>query len=147
MSQNGLHVTEEHLTIGGEKSNAEWVQMYYQPEIFESVKHKKVLCAGTVWGDSLSVSRWCDFAISQGDKMDQAMLNVGVYTGSLLSDIKIHSNGNPIWTVGTIGKGFQYLMRECKIALPSGDIPALIHQYDRDYLGLRDVIDQSYRTR
>lgn len=145
MSQNGLHVTEEHLTIGEEKSNAEWIQMYYRPGVFEAIKHQKVLCAGTVWGDSLSVSEWCDFVISQGNKMDQAMLNVGVYTGSLLSDIKIHTNGNPVWTVGTIGKGFQYLMNGYKIALPSGDIPPLIHQYNRDYLGIKDAAEKRYR--
>jgi len=145
MSQNGLHVTEEHLAIGEERSNSEWVQMYYNPGVFEAIKCEKVLCAGTVWGDSQSVSKWCDFVVEQGDKMDQAMLNVGVYTGSLLADVQIHHNGNPVWTVGTIGKGFQYRQIGYKIALPNGDIPPLIHQYNRAYLGIRDVIEKRYR--
>jgi hypothetical protein len=145
MSQNGLHVTEEHLTIGEEPSNSEWIQMYYNPGVFETIKREKVLCAGTVWGDSQSVSKWCDFVVEQGDKMDQAMLNVGVYTGSLLADVQIHHNGNPVWTVGTIGKGFQHQQIGYKVALPNGDIPPLIHQYNRDYLGIRDVIEKRYR--
>jgi len=145
MAQNGLHVTEEHLTIGEEPSNTEWVQMYYRPGVFEAIQHQKVLCAGTVWGDSLSVLEWCNFVIGQGNKMDQAMLNVGVYTGSLLSDIKIHPNGNPVWTLGTIGKEFQYQQSGYKIALPNGDIPPLIHQYNRDYLGIRDAAEKRYR--
>jgi len=145
MSQNGLHVTEEHLEIGEEPSNSEWIQMYYNPGVFESIKREKVLCAGTVWGDSQSVSKWCDFVVEQGDRMDQAMLNAGVYTGSLLADVQIHHNGNPIWTVGTIGKGFQYQQIGYKVALPNGDIPPLIHQYNRAYLGIRDVIEKRYR--
>jgi len=145
MSQNGLHVTEEHLAIGEEPSNAEWIQMYYNPGVFEAIKREKVLCAGTVWGDSQSVSKWCDFVVEQGDRMDQAILNVGVYTGSLLADVQIHHNGNPVWTVGTIGKGFKYQQIGYKVALPNGDIPPLIHQYNRAYLGIRDVIEKRYR--
>jgi len=140
--KDGLHVTEEAITVAEEmQSNGDWLLKYYGQDILDRCLPHPILCAGTIWGDSESLLQWCQFVMTQGDKMDQAMLNYAVRSDLL--HCKIHPNGDTVWTLGVATGLYQYRFDEGVLYVDGKFAPA-IHQYDRQHLGIAHYLNGLY---
>lgn len=143
---SGIHATEEAIVLDEDPvSNCDWMRKYYGRDVLDALRFEKVLCAGTVWGDSFTLRRWCRWVVSERDKMDQAMLMYAAYYGVL--PFQLHSNGDIVWTLGMAkpnGHGYDYDFRDGKMTV-NGIFAPVVHQFDREHLDISYYFEELYR--
>ena len=133
----GLAIEDGDLT---EKSNKRWFTRIYGNETYEVIKNERVICCGTVWG---TVDKFYEMAYDMSKELnskyplniavhDQPVLNYFVYYLKKYKDYIIYSNNSgPVMTIGCSNRKNITLDQNDNILNYKGEIPALIHQYDR----------------
>jgi hypothetical protein len=145
----GLEVFLEDASqrIGTCPFNSEWMRQTYGKDAVQSLSDKVVSCAGTTIGDRQSMIKYLTAMSTEVERKsrrqlrhveDQGPHNWLIYTGRL-GDIAIRENEHArVLTMGAMpsferdGAG--------NLVNAAGDVPAIVHQYDRHRLALSDWI-------
>ena len=133
----GLAIEDGNLT---EKSNKRWLLRIYGNETYEAIKNERIICCGTVWG---TADRFYQLSYDMSQELnakfplkifvhDQPVLNYFVYYLKKYKDFIIKSdNYGNVMTIGTANRKNISFDSEHNLLNYKGEIPALIHQYDR----------------
>jgi hypothetical protein len=125
--------------------NKMWLINAYGEDLYKTIRHKRIICAGTVWG---TVDKFTEFSRIMGEKLDskwsisnkvieQAVFNYLIYHDKLFHDCLIKSDNKNgfVMTIGLTNKTNIRLDHENNVLNGRGKIAAVIHQYDRkDYI-------------
>ena len=122
-------------------TNKNWLIDVYGLELYETIKNKKIICSGTVWG---TVEKFREFSRIMWEKLaskwskcfkiiDQAVMNFIIYHEKLFNDclIKSESKEGPVMTMGLIKDKDIILDFDNNILNNKSEIISIIHQYDR----------------
>ena len=149
----GIAFEDEFLS---QSFNKIWLINAYGEDLYKSLRHKRIICAGTVWGTvdkftELSRIMWekLDSEWNRKNKVvDQAVLNYLIYHEKLFRNCLIKSDNKNgfVMTIGLTNKMNIKLDYENNVLNGKEKIAAVIHQYDRkDYIG-REVKNKYYQN-
>lgn len=133
-----LNVYEEDqsMSIGTCPYNSLWIKLAYGEEVLKEMKDEFISCVGTVCGGYASITYYLKNMVSHIEKIqpktnkpqDQAIHN---YLIRKSLDCRVwHNEEGEVYTVGYIQRG-QVKIKDNKVINQSGDIPTVIHQWDR----------------
>ena len=136
--------------------NKMWLVDAYGEELYKSLRHKRIICAGTVWG---TVDKFTEFSRIMWEKLDsewsinnkvidQAVFNYLIYHNKLFHNCLIKSDNKNgfVMTIGLTDEMNIRLDYENNVLNGNGKIAAVIHQYDRkDYIK-REVKNKYYQN-
>jgi hypothetical protein len=128
----------EGASLGGEATNAEWMELAFGRSILEKFYAKPIVCSGVSIGPSDLVIDYLKKLIDlflaapgEGWQIDQATHNYLIHDGQL-AEIALHANNaGPVLTLGM--EDSVLLDRFGSIINTRGDIPNVVHQYDRHW--------------
>lgn len=147
--KNYLGYSTEYLNLD-EECNANWFKKFYGEEIHQRLIKNKIICCGTVFGTVNEVKMFAQKMSEQLERSnfwgaEQAAENYLVYEKLLPIQNIIESdvNDGAIFTNGITPNHLQ-IIRDNKILNLSGNIPAVVHQYDR-HLNQVELVNQVYR--
>jgi hypothetical protein len=122
--------------------NKRWIMKSFGSKIYNRIKHERIICGGTILGSLDKVLKFSSKIwkiINKSDYSrkkcnDQAVINYLIYYKKLFANDTIIRNENkdsPFLTLG-ISKPESFMIdSEDNILNIKGQIPAVIHQYDR----------------
>lgn len=135
----------ESMLICEEPVNTNWLKRDFGDDVYNSISQNNIICGGSICGSVSAIIELADVINSiqetheQLRGLDQAALNYIVWGGQYLKDIKVlTSDADGI--IATIG--FEKLtgkVHDGKIYV-NNNIPAVVHQYDRDIYLLGHVL-------
>ena len=135
-----IGVSLEDGVITG-KYNGEWMENQYGNDIYNILKNETIICSGTIWGTAdkfLELVRkiWEEIKLKSPYKEsihDQTATNYIIYYIKMFNDSLIKSDINigPVMTVGLARNKDLQFDSEGNVLTFNGEIPAVIHQYDR----------------
>jgi hypothetical protein len=152
-----LYVFEEFAKL--EQSpccNIPWMltlEKQYGEKFYNSIKHNKIICSGTTIGKLKSIKNYVkkqiehlnkcsDKAFKDNKIADQGILNYLVYTNKL-SNIKKMSNDDCF--INTVGcDPCPKINDKNEIINKNGEVPYVVHQYDRFPIELKKKISEKY---
>ncbi|ADU62055.1 MAG: hypothetical protein KUA35_08075 [Pseudodesulfovibrio sp.] len=137
---DGLNCVLEdpRTTISQCPHNSRWVRQHQGEGALASVADSPVSCSGTVVADHDAMLGYLDAMIRRlipftpGERMagyDQGVHNVLVHTGALPS-LTLHDNDGPVLTLASTA-GEPAVDAQGRVRNARGQIPAMVHQYDR----------------
>jgi hypothetical protein len=137
---DGLNCVLEdpRITIGQCPHNSRWVRQHQGDAALASVADKPVSCSGTVVADHEAMPGYLDamtrrlVPFAPGERMagyDQGVHNILVHTGAM-SNLTLHDNNGPVLTLAAI-VGEPVVDAQGLVRNARGQIPAMVHQYDR----------------
>lgn len=125
-----------------EISNKKWIIDAFGYNIYNDIKHERIICGGTILGSldkimELSSTVWKilnQSSYSRENWIDQAIINYVIYYKKIFANETIIRNENkdsPILTLG-VAKNESFINdSEGNILNINDEIAALVHQYDR----------------
>ena len=124
------------------KINKAWIINAFGYNVFNAIKHERIICGGTVLGSLDKIMEFSSIIwkiMNQSDDsrenwIDQAVINYIIYYKKLFSNITIIRNENkdsPFLTLAASKPESFIIDSEGNILNIKGEIPAVIHQYDR----------------
>lgn len=136
---------EEKTIEKDQRFNARWLKQCFGDNLYEELKHNKILCCGTVIGSINNMKVYVDSICNEmfklyengsghfQDMMDQGIHNYLFYkTPEIFKNPIIKRNGDYIATVGITviehPHKVEYLGDKIKV---NGLIPSIVHQYNR----------------
>lgn len=136
---------EEKTIEKDQRFNARWLKQCFGDNLYEELKHNKILCCGTVIGSINNMKVYVDSICNEmfklyengsghfQDMMDQGIHNYLFYkTPEIFKNPIIKRNGDYIATVGITviehPHKVEYLEDKIKV---NGLIPSIVHQYNR----------------
>ena len=152
--KNFLGYATESDDIGGTKTgnnvNYNWLANCFGQEIAKGLCDKKIICAGTIIGIVDEIEIFCRIVWymvrhHRKSNFDQAVMNYLVYNKLLPIEQLIESDvhGGAILTNGLVS---DKKIRGDKILRGDGEVPAVVHQYDRHEEFIR-LVDKIYRDK
>ena len=125
-----------------EKVNRRWIIKAFGYKVYNSIKHERIICGGTILGSldkiiELSSSIWKIMNQSDDSRLkwiDQSVINYLIYYKKLFSNETIFMNENkdsPFLTLGISRPEIFIIDYKNNILNIKSEIPAVIHQYDR----------------
>ena len=124
-----------------EKKNSEWMENQYGNDIYNILKNETIICSGTIWGTAdkfLELVRkiWEEIKLKspyEESILDQTATNYIIYYKKMFNDSLIKSDINigPVMTVGLARNKDLKFDSEGNVLTFNGELPAVIHQYDR----------------
>ena len=125
-----------------EKVNRRWIIKAFGYKVYNSIKHERIICGGTILGSldkiiELSSSIWKIMNQSDDSRLkwiDQSVINYLIYYKKLFSNETIFMNENkdsPFLTLGISRPEIFIIDYKDNILNIKSEIPAVIHQYDR----------------
>lgn len=121
--------------------NKRWIIKAYGKKIYNTIKNKRIICVGTIWG---SAKKFCEFSRIMWKKLDskwslihnvieQAVGNYIIYYEKKFNDCLVTSNNKNgyIMTLARTKRENIILDSKDNILNGIGKIAAVIHQYDR----------------
>jgi hypothetical protein len=136
----GIHAFEEDrgMTIGKCPYNSLWMQLGYGDAYLRQLDHFPILCVGSICGDFNSVLCYTEALAREIEAIqpktphpqDQAAHNYLVRCREYMVRVWKNEEG-AIYTVGYIRPHNTVIVKEGKILNRSGDVPAVVHQWDR----------------
>ena len=125
-----------------EISNKDWIIDAFGYQVYNDIKHKRIICGGTILGSldkiiELSSIVWKildQSTYSRENQTDQAVINYIIYYKKIFANDTIIRNENkdsPILTLGVAKNDSFIIDSENNILNIKGEIPAIVHQYDR----------------
>ena len=138
-----LEIALESATVGDSKYNHDWLSEVYGSTVARTLSTCVVACAGTVRGTKDAILSFSDEMVNELSRHpcwgihDQAILNYLLRSGRLKDAKPILNGSGPIYTVGALAE----LCVDSRglILTPDGDLPAIVHQYDRHPAGAMAV--------
>ena len=122
--------------------NKDWIINAFGYNVYNAIKHERIICGGTVLGSLDKIMEFSSIIwkiMNQSDDsrekwIDQSVINYLIYYKKLFSNITIIRNENkdsPFLTLATSKPESFIIDSEDNILNINGEIPAVIHQYDR----------------
>ena len=155
-----LGMATECDLIRDNECNTTWNIHQFGQEVYDKIKDHFVICSGTVWGTSETFLVFSEimhevmFSKEYLEKYpsievwDQPAMDFIIYTdlvNQLGDDCKLLVSSIESGTVMTTVKDISNVPTNGDVILNfSGEIPAVVHQYDR-HRDLVDFVDQKYR--
>ena len=151
-----LYVFEEYMKLEEEKAwNEPWLlllEKQYGEKFYNSIKHNKIICCGTTIGKLKSIKNYvrkqvehlnkCSEKVRKRVNIDQGIHNYLIYTNKL-SNIKKMSNDDSF--INTVcNDPFKKINDKNEIINKNGDVPYVVHQYDRFPIELKKKISEKY---
>jgi len=143
---------QEELRICDEKVyNTPWIQMLGQilgEDIFAKIGNNPIICCGTTLGKIEVIKKYvsvmCQIINSYRIQinLDQAIHNYLLYMNKLGVKVAIFDNNDII--VNTAGQGERRLNAADQIINKIGEVPYIVHQYDRFPAELRRRFSKKY---
>ena len=146
-----LGISKEDLYLS-ESMNKEWIETAYGVDVAKSLRNKRILCIGTLWGtvdkfkeasDILWKKLGSEWAIKL-KVIEQGVFNYLIYVEHFLSDYLVVSDNEsgPVMTIGTTH--YKYITFDScdNILNEKGEVAALVHQYDRKPYVIRKIINK-----
>ena len=138
LPSQGLNAFEEDdgMSIGTCPYNSLWIELAYGKDMLDKMRYFPISCVGTTCGSRLSMIKYLELLANEVKSLqpktrkpqDQAAHN---HLCRNVLKPTIHSNeGAEIYTVGYIQRGTVRVV-DGKIVNAAGDVPAVIHQWDR----------------
>ena len=131
-----LGVFLEEWYIKKDKINKYWAKLLCD---VEKIQNNKIICVGTLIATVDKFIELCNviwkMIIEKNDfenYLDQGALNCIIYDKKLFSDcLRAQGNLGPLMTIGLSAKQYIVLDNNDNILNYVGEIPAVVHQYDR----------------
>ena len=134
--------------------NKNWLIDIYGLELYETIKNKKIICSGTVWGTydifrEFSRIMWEKIA-SKWSKLlkviDQAVMNYLIYHEKLFNDclIKSEAKDGPVMTMYFLNDKDIILDLDDNVINNKSEKISIIHQYDRKPYIARKIRNKYY---
>ena len=147
----GVNAFEEDdkMTIGSCPYNAKWIREGYGENALDSLRGVSIVCAGTVCGDFDSmmvyIGKMCKeiehIQSSTSTPLDQAAHNVLVHGSADI--VQWENERSEVFNVGYIMPRETVCIVEDNIINKVGNIPAVIHQWDR-HQNLTKLVERKY---
>jgi hypothetical protein len=137
----GVHFFLEEPTckIGQTPDNARWLKTQFGQNVLDELATKAISCAGTTFGDIESLIEYLSTMVSLSMSVmslrehdgDQGIHNY-IVRRKLLPRATIHENRyGPVMTMGAVKPGDIKMNQEEYVMNDNGEIPSVLHQYDR----------------
>lgn len=142
-----LFCLESDRTLGSCPINANWTRLAFGPEVLREFADRPVSCAGTLFARPAALVSYLlhmTRAIAETrpetrhSGIDQAIHNVILNRG-LVAGTRALPNGEVVLTVPADAEARYAVDAAGDILAPSGAVPAVVHQYDRNPALLRHV--------
>ena len=138
----------EGNTIGGSEVNTAWVKNFLGEAVFEAIKNRTIICAGTFLASSDALQiflKEMEDAVSRNYSWgaDQANANWLIYSGRLAIENIFESNVEH-GTILTLAWGNAGTVGD-RIVNRSREIPAVVHMYT-NYHDLINLVNRLYRS-
>ena len=142
-----LFCLESDRTLGSCPINANWTRLAFGPEVLRDFADRPVSCAGTLFARPVALVSYLlhmTRAIAETrpetrhSGIDQAIHNVILNRG-LVAGTRALPNGEVVLTVPADAEARYAIDDAGDILAPSGAVPAVVHQYDRNPALLRHV--------
>ena len=117
--------------------NKDWIIKTFGINIFKTINHKRTINAGTVWG---SLNQFLEFSnilfkwlYKYPEAVDQSIVNYLIYHEKILNNslIIFSDEYGPVITIGLNKRKNINLDLNNNILNYQGNIPSIVHQYDR----------------
>lgn len=132
-----IFLAPEHagVKIGTCKHNSKWIQDCWGPEMLHALSNRTPICAGTVAANARGFTVLADAMLKygmheNGTCNDQGVLNYVYYNGMLSTEAKVVLDRKIFFTVGYVPEA-ERLIQGDFVVDEEGDVPAIVHQYDR----------------
>ena len=138
----GLHIFQEEETtkIKDCAFNSRWITETYGEAGLERIGEHPIICAEIVIGTWDAMIEFLHIMTKHAREQepknileDQAILNWLYWTGKLPTVTKYHNEEYPVYTMGNLKR---VLLRQHRIFNSKGEIPIILHQYDRHLMVL-----------
>lgn len=131
IEHSGLDFYCESLTFAHNEWNSDWYCQYFGNNEFLKVQNKAISCSGFVVGTQARVREYLRLFVEEIDRLNnppynQAIHNYVIYNRNL--KYKLVPNGYPVYTVGLEE---HITVKQHKIFNNWGDLPIVVHQFDR----------------
>ena len=140
----GVAIEDGNLSSG---VNSKWIINAYGERLYETIKHERIVCIGTLWG---TLDKFMEFSNIMWDILgknwalthfvvEQGVTNYLIYHEKLFNNCLVKSNNENgrIMTIGITNRKNIFLDHQNNILNGKGQIAALVHQYDRK----KDIVE------
>jgi hypothetical protein len=155
-----LYMFEEPVTIAQSNANKRWIQYTYSSDVYETMKHRMVICSGVTMGGQRAMETYVRAVVDEFDRVqrkastryhDQCIHNFLYHTnkligsnGNSITNIVVHKQGEGgiVNTIGLVsrmnnntplrGLGLVHNTTWEILENDGRTVPAIIHMYDRD---------------
>ena len=138
-------------TKTGDRTNYYWLTNCFGAAEAQRLADQKIICAGTIIGstDALKIlcrTIWDIVRHTPKNNFDQGTMNFLVWNGLLPIEniFELDVDGGEIFTVGLFAAQYPIKIRGDFILRGDGQIPAVVHQYNRNDKWIR-LVDRIYR--
>ncbi len=114
--------------------NSKWMSRFIKNEYYDDMKDEYIFCSGTIFVKKNMMMNFFDILTSHFHKIkifkfgcDQGLLNYLIYTGLFQNMTRTTNDGT---VINTIKYGHMEI-KDGKIINERGEIPSIVHQYDR----------------
>jgi hypothetical protein len=136
---------DEKVTIGSDQTyNTPWIKMVFGDEIYNQMKDKRIICAGTTLGSTGNIMKYLNMMVdifrqlknkntnAYSINVDQGIHNFIAHNTHYFTEGSIKDNGDIVATIGlTLNKDPGKIRLDGDVMYVSDMKPAVIHQYDR----------------
>ena len=151
INKSFLGVALEDGTLS-EVRNKKWIIRAYGKDFHKTIKHKRIICVGTIWG---TIDKFIDFSKEMWKRLDskwslklrvieQAVGNYIIYHDKMFKDclIKSENKDGPIMTIKLTKNKNIYFDLNDNVLNMKGEVASVVHQYDRKSYIVRKVINK-----
>ena len=130
-------------------TNKYWIIERFGNALYENIKNKKIINAGTIWG---TINTFIEFSsilyknlLKYPEASDQSVVNYLIYHENILGNCtKITSDGyGPVITLGLTNRKNIVFDSKNNILNYNDQIASIIHQYDR-HADIKKIIKEKY---
>ena len=143
-----LSAESSSMSIGICPFNSRWIKECYGTEVLQRLRNSTIICAGTVLANSKGFELLAKTMFAHANKYgaqcnDQGVLNAAYYMGAFSNHAIVQKQGlGVINTVGHLASGYvEAHITSGVFVNDDGQIPALVHQYDR-FPKLEELVDR-----
>ena len=119
-----------------EEVNKKWVIGYIGEKLYETIKHERIICVGTIWG---TLNKFMEFSnilyktlSSHPSAIEQGVANFLFYHDKIFNNFILKSdNYGPVMTLALTKRSNLVLDKYYNILNYENEIAAVVHQYNR----------------
>jgi hypothetical protein len=119
-----------------EKVNKAWIIEYCGEKLYETIKHERIICVGTIWGTSDKFMEFSNILYNELFKspksIEQGVANFLFYHEKIFNNCMLKSdNYGPVMTIDLTKTANLFLDPQNNLLNFDNEIAAVVHQYDR----------------
>lgn len=135
---------EKATIVSDQQYNTPWIKMVFGDEVYERIKDRRIICAGTTLGSTGNIMKYLNMVVdifrqlknknpnAYRINVDQGIHNFIAHNTHYFTEGSVKDNGDIVATIGfTLNKSPEKIKIEGDVLYLDGKKPAVIHQYDR----------------